>query len=342
MKKKLNILILAGGYSEERDVSLSSSRAIFEALVRRGHQVAVIDSATGQSLTDGRGQFLLVKDKNSTSKIALKDRGGLALTKVMSRDEFGKLDVVFLGLHGGAGEDGTIQAVLDLAGVKYTGSGRLASAVAMDKAFTKRILNNEEIPTPSWILYKNIRPAKLNDCLGEIKTKFDFPVIIKPNNSGSTCGLTLVKNEKGLRAAFDAALEVSMEVLVEKYIQGREITAALLNGRPLPLVEIVPSNELYDYQCKYTKGKSQYICPAQIPENITGLIQNLAVRAYDIIGCAGLARVDFILDDKNRPYFLEINTLPGMTELSLSPMAASEAGISFDDLVEEICRAAIE
>jgi D-alanine-D-alanine ligase len=170
--------------------------------------------------------------------------------------------------------------------------------------------------------------------------KFALPVIVKPNNSGSTVGLTLVKEKDELAGAIDRAFEVSKEILVEQYIKGREITAAVLNGKSLPLVEIIPTNELYDYQCKYTKGKSQYICPAQLPEKVTSEIQNLALRAYNAIGCAGLARADFILDRSNKPYFLEVNTLPGMTELSLAPMAAKAAGISFDELVREISEAA--
>jgi D-alanine-D-alanine ligase len=338
---KLKILVLAGGDSEEREVSLASAKAITASLQRLGYDTAVIDSATGQSLLDSDSHYLLQEDSKSTSKIALQ-QSSMALTKSLNSDDYKDSDLVFLALHGGTGEDGTIQALLDLAGLKYTGSDRLSSAAAMNKAFAKRILKNEAVPTPDWMVINLKRPEDIEVHLSNLYGKFDYPLIVKPNNSGSTIGLTLVKNPDDLKPAMESAFEVSKEILVEQYIKGREITGAVLNGQPLPLVEIVPTGELYDYQCKYTKGKSQYICPAQIPDSTTSEIQQLAGKAYEILNCSGLARVDFILDKNNQPYFLEVNTLPGMTELSLAPMAAKESGLSFDDLIESICKAALE
>ena len=340
-KNRLKILVLAGGLSEERDVSLASAKAITESLIRLGHETHVIDSASGKSLLNHEGRYLYEKNNESSSKIAVKQAGSFALTQSLHAVEYRDIDLVFLALHGGTGEDGTIQALLELAKKKYTGSGVLASAVAMNKAFAKNLLRYENIPTPGWLLLKTPPDDRFEACISKIISKFKFPLIVKPNNSGSTVGLTLVKQESGLPEALAKAFGVSREVLIEEYIKGREITAAVLDGMSLPLVEIIPTNELYDYQCKYTKGKSQYICPAVIPDEITSAIQSLAARACEVIGCNGLTRADFILDETNRPYFLEVNTLPGMTELSLAPMAAKEASISFDQLVERICRAAL-
>lgn len=341
MKSKLKVLVLAGGLSEEREVSLASAGAITEALVRLGHHVAVIDSASGKSLLDSGGNYVLSENSDSLSKIALRYPDGTALTKSIGSVDFKDSDLVYVALHGGEGENGTVQALFDLAGIKYTGSGRLASAVAMNKAFAKRLLRNEGIPTADWVHLKINDPEELKKNIPIILDGFQLPAIIKPNDSGSTVGLTLVKKEGDIHSALQTAFEISREILVEEYIKGREITAAVLDGESLPLVEVIPINELYDYECKYTKGKSQYICPAEIPEEIAAEIKELASRAYELIECSGLVRVDFILNEKNRPYFLEVNTLPGMTELSLSPMAAEEAGISFDELIERICRSAL-
>lgn len=341
MGKKLKILVLAGGLSEEREVSLASARAITAAIRKLGHEVSVIDSATGMSLLDADGNYLLAEDTASLSKIAMKQTDNLALPETIKSGGYKDSDLVFLGLHGGRGEDGTIQALLELAGMKYTGSGILASAIAMNKAFAKRIISHESIITPDWILLRGNDFKDTNGLVERIKSHFVFPLIIKPNNSGSTVGLTLARKAEQLPDALEMARKVTGQVLVEQYIAGREITAAVLNGKALPLVEIVPTNELYDYQCKYTKGKSNYLCPAPIDDDIREYIQKTASKIYEIIGCSGLARVDFILGKGNHAYFLEVNTLPGMTELSLAPMAAKEAGISFDGLVDLICEAAL-
>ncbi|MEW5923836.1 MAG: D-alanine--D-alanine ligase [Candidatus Zixiibacteriota bacterium] len=341
MEKKLKILVLAGGLSEEREVSLASARAITAAIRQLQYEVAVIDSASGLSLLDANGNYLLAEDTASLSKIAMKQTDNLALSESIKSGGYNDSDLVFLALHGGKGEDGTIQALLELAGMKYTGSGILASAIAMDKAFAKRVVSYEGILTPDWLIIKGNDLNNTDNLIEQIKSHFVFPLIIKPNNSGSTVGLTLVKKADQLPAAIETARKVTGQVLVEQYIAGREITAAVLNGKALPLVEIVPTNELYDYQCKYTKGKSNYLCPAPIDDNIRNHIQKTASKIYEMIGCSGLARVDFILGKGNHAYFLEVNTLPGMTELSLAPMAAREAGISFERLVDLICEAAL-
>ncbi len=342
MSDKLSIIVLAGGVSEEREVSLTSAKAVTEALKRLGHEIRVIDAANSQSLLDAHGNYMLMEDSKSLSRIDLKQAETRALAEIIQPDMLNQCDIVFLALHGGAGENGIIQAILDLAGIKYTGSGKLASALAMNKAFAKKIAKNEGIPTPEWMLFRTKKNENISRLKKEIIERFSLPVIIKPNDSGSTVGLTLVRNDKDLIPALEKCLEVSKEILVEQYIRGREITAAVLSGAALPLVEIIPSGELYDYYCKYTKGGSKYVCPAEIPENVTAAIQELALKAYNSLGCSGLARVDLILDEGNRPYFLEVNTLPGMTELSLAPMAAAAAGIDFDELIDKICRDALE
>ncbi|UCD16235.1 MAG: D-alanine--D-alanine ligase [Candidatus Zixiibacteriota bacterium] len=342
MLEALNILILAGGCSEEREVSLASARAVTATLQKLGHRVKAIDPASGCSLLDERGRYLLEEDLESDSRISLKRLDSVALTTSIGLADHQDIDLVFLALHGGSGEDGTIQAILDIAGMKYTGSGMLASAISMNKAFAKRILRREKIPTPDWLLVKITDREDIAGHIPEIMKRFAFPLIVKPNNSGSTIGLTLVKKEIQLPGALADAADINAEVLIEQYIKGREITGSVLEGDALPLVEIIPSGDLYDYQCKYTKGKSQYVCPADIAADLTAEIQHLARRAYRLIGCSGLVRIDFILDQRNRPFFLEVNTLPGMTELSLAPMAAGEAGIDFDELVQRMCEAALE
>jgi len=344
MTNKLKVLVLAGGNSEERDVSLASAKAITESLFRVGYDVSVIDSGTGKSLIDGGGKYILEKDEGSDSRIALRDSPNLTLAESLALKPYRDVDLVFLALHGGAGEDGTIQALLNLAGKRYSGSGVMASAIAMNKAFAKKIVRNEGIPTPAWELLRIESEDDIKKGL-EILSNHPIlkpPIIIKPNDSGSTIGLTLVRNKSEIESALKEAYGVSRNILAEEYIKGREITASVLNSTSLPLVEIIPTNDLYDYQCKYTKGKSRYICPAEIKESVTLKIQEYARKAFETIGCSGLARADFILKDNSDPYFLEINTLPGMTELSLAPMAARTAGIDFDHLIRIICESALK
>jgi len=341
MKDKLNILVLAGGLSNEREVSLASGRAIVGALKRLGHNINIIDTASGKSLLDSKGEYILEKDDKSLSKIALKQSESLVLSEAIRTEPYNNSDLVFIALHGGAGEDGTIQALLDLVNMKYTGSNMMSSAMAMNKSIAKKLVENEKIPTPKYLLLSGEKKS-IDEQIEEIGNAFSLPLIVKPNNSGSTVGLTKVDDSNSLCDALQIAYDISSEVLVEEYIDGREITSAILDDEIFPLVEIIPSNELYDYQCKYTRGKSEYVCPAEIPNEITGLIKDYGRRAYNALGCSGLVRVDFILDKDNTPWFLELNTLPGMTELSLAPMAAKRAGLKFDMLIDKICQSAMK
>ena len=337
----MKIILLAGGASNEREVSLTSGEAVLEALQRLGHEVQAIDPANGKSLLGSDGRFITSGASDSTQEVVVTKTYSPALVKALSSPQLQDFEVVFIALHGGAGENGAIQCLLELAGKAYTGSDMTASAVAMDKAITKRLFASAKILTPDWELYQ-LASDNIEDRLVEkIRHRFSFPVIVKPNDSGSTIGLSKVDNKADLRPALRMAAKESCNVLIEKYIPGRELTVAVLDGQALPVVEIKAASGLYDYEAKYTKGKSEYIVPADVEPEISKNIQEAAAKAYDIIGAAGLVRVDFILADSGEFYCLEVNTLPGMTSLSLAPMAAKAAGIGFDDLISRLITLAL-
>ena len=337
----MKVLLLAGGASNEREVSLTSGEAVLEALQRLGHEVQVIDPANGKSLLGSDGKFITSGASDSTQEVVVTKTYSPALAKALSSSRFEDVDVVFVALHGGTGENGAIQCLLELAGKAYTGSDMTASAVAMDKAITKRLFASAKIPTPDWELYR-LASSDIDDPLVEkISRRFSFPVIVKPNDSGSTIGLSKVDNKASLRPALLAAVKESRNVLIEKYIPGRELTVAVLDSQALPVVEIKAAGGLYDYEAKYTKGKSEYVVPADVDTKTSKSIQEAAAKAYDIIGAVGLVRVDFILADSGEFYCLEVNTVPGMTSLSLAPMAAQAAGIGFDELISRIVTLAI-
>ena len=339
----MKVLVFMGGFSFERDVSLDSGRAICNALEKSGHEVIALDTGAGAKLPDSYAKALsssVHPDPPDIHELAKLDKT-MTLRSVNGID-LADVDVVFIALHGGSGEDGTIQALLDLAGVPYTGSGVLASALAMDKDMSKKIFERERIPTPDWMIVKSNTKMDYNDCSRKIVERFGVPVIVKPSDAGSTVGLTLVKSEDGLMAALESAGEFTQKIMIEKYIAGRELTVAVLCDRPLPVVEIIPSHELYDYECKYLPGMSKYIVPAEIDDRLTTELQELGLKAFRALGCSGYARVDFRVDSQGNPYCLEVNTLPGMTDTSLVPKAAKVASISFRKLVEIICKEAIE
>ena len=311
----MNIAVLRGGLSPEREVSLSSGAAVGKGLEARGHRARVLD------VHDAEG-----------------DRWA-AFEKAIRSPEVEEAEVVFIALHGDEGEDGTVQALLELQGKPYTGSGVLASALAMDKVMTKKIFDLGGIPNPEWAVI----PASAGD--GEIRSAAEsvggIPLVTKPVDQGSTVGISIVRDPTCLMEAVSEAGKYSDHVLVERYIPGRELTVAVLGGDPLPLVEIVPEGGFYDYECKYTKGKSRYVCPADVPPEKTREIQDLALKAFRLLDCGGFARVDLRLNEDGAPYFLEINTVPGMTDTSLVPMAAKAVGIDFPELVERICLLAL-
>jgi len=328
----MKVLVLAGGDSNEREVSLNSGAAVFSALKRLGHEALALDPATGRSLIGPDGQYQLPEGIGSSTPPAAAPSRTMAGTLI--RFDFHEVDAVFIALHGGAGENGSIQNLLDLAGVAYTGAGMAASAVAMNKALTKRLMEAVDIPTPRWALCRLDSPGDIAPMTGHIASAFKPPLIVKPNDGGSTIGLTKTCDVEQIPSALKCALEQSPSVLVEEFIPGREMTVAVFEGRAYPVVEIRPKSGLYDYASKYTKGKSEYLAPAPIDADIAQQLQKCAARLYEAVDAAGLARVDFILRDDGRFYCLELNTRPGMTTLSLAPMSLKVEGIDFDQLVQ--------
>jgi len=345
-KKKLNIVILAGGESTEREVSLNSARAVTESLARSGHRVRVVDTLTGRYLTDHSGVFLPLEGSlgaDSSGKTTMTPQVIMPESvRELIRLDDGGVDVVFNALHGGLGENGGIQALLDIMRLPYTGSPMAASAIAMNKDIAKRVMRSLGIPTAGWRRY-DASATSFDEVVADLaRREISLPFIVKPTDGGSTVGLTLVENEAQIAGAVRAAFDVSDSLIVEKYLAGREITIAVLDGRALPPVEIKPTHKLYDYACKYTKGKSRYFCPADVDGAIAARLSDDAVRFYNTIGCRGYARVDFIVASADNYICLELNTLPGMTSLSLFPMAARAAGVEFDELLERLCYLALE
>lgn len=342
MENKLKIAVLMGGTSAERDVSLASGEAIVKALRVAGHQVVPIDTGKGQKFLESQTEFLPegVKAKPPDLRELQRKSKELTLRTIESFD-LNTIDVIFLALHGGAGEDGTIQALLDLTGKPYTGSGMLASALAMNKSMAKKIFEREGILTPGWLLLDSSSLSHTSEIGKKIKERLGFPVVVKPDDQGSTVGFSKVDKEEKLSSAIKLAKEFSDKILIEEFVDGRELTVAILNDLPLPVVEIIPEHGIYDYQCKYTKGKSRYICPAELSEEKTKEIQTIGLKAFRSLGCESYARVDFRYNDKGEFYCLEVNSLPGMTATSLVPMAAKEAGIDFPELAHRIAKMAL-
>ena len=332
MNSKPQVALLVGGTSPEREVSKMSGKGVLGALKSLQYPTIVIDPAYGLNQPKEEEKFFLEKDFSEVS-----NRNCIY---AINSNLLNNVDIVFSALHGKWAEDGTIQSLLELRGLKYTGSKVLASALAMDKEMSKLIFRQEGVETPDWLTLNsmNIEPKKI---INYIKNQIGFPCIIKPNDQGSTVGLKLVKEESEVEEAVKVALQFSSKALVEKYIPGRELTVAILINEPLPVLEIVPKSGLYDYKSKYTSGMSEYIVPAKISEEIEKKAQQQALKAFHSLGCEGYARVDFRLSNNNELYCLEVNTLPGMTPLSLVPKAAKAVGISFEELIKRIIQQAL-
>jgi len=232
-------------------------------------------------------------------------------------------------LHGGKGENGVIQGLLDSLNLPYNGSGVLASSIGMEKSLTKQLARSYGIQTPDWKVFRDMNESKkyIPD---------EFPVVVKPSADGSTVGLSFVRDQAEIAKAVELAAKYDGDIMIENYIKGRELTVTIIGQQVFPIIEIIPKHKFYDYECKYQKGMSEYICPAELSKELTGKIQNSALDIFNILHCSGYARADFILDKNNNPWFLEINTLPGMTATSLVPKSAISAGISFNDLIQMI------
>ena len=330
----MKVTVLTGGTSAERDVAIASAAQVVAALRSRGHQVAVVDTARG-FIPDAEEPTLLRSAVGTTppsiAQLADLERGVL-LSGLAGLPVVREADVVFLALHGGRGEDGTIQAVLDVLGVPYTGSGALASGLAMDKDLAKRLFRAARVPTADWVMAP-ISRAQLGDRLG-------WPVVVKPSKQGSTVGLSIVKDPIDLDEAIRVAFQYDDEVIVEVFVPGRELTVGILDGKALAVGEIIPRHEIFDYECKYTPGMAEEIFPADLSPKLTRRCQELALVAHDTLKLGGYSRVDFRLTPEEELCCLEVNTLPGMTATSLMPQSARAAGIEFPDLCERICLAA--
>jgi D-alanine-D-alanine ligase len=331
----MKIAVLFGGTSEERDVSIASAAQIIPVLRNLGHQVFAVDTATGRLNHSQERQLLsasVAPVPPSDTEIARMRGGAMALSPVVFDSR--EADVVFLALHGGAGEDGRIQAVLDLAGMAYTGSNHIASAVAMDKDLSKRLFRSVGVPTPDWLMAP-VSIAAAGAALG-------WPVVVKPNKQGSTVGLSVVREPAQLPDAIDRALRFDNEVMLERFIPGREFTVGVLEGVALPVGEIIPPGEVFDYASKYQTGGAREVFPADIPAGESALIQDYARRVHSVLKLGAYSRTDFRRDDAGAFWCLEANSLPGMTSTSLLPQAAKAAGIEFPELLNRICRGALK
>jgi D-alanine-D-alanine ligase len=340
----VKITVLMGGTSAERDVSLASGVRVAEALRSCGHEVLSVDTAHGilsapdeEALLSGKIVKTIPPDVQALVRLNAQLPGTLR--------SLPQTDVLFLALHGGQGEDGTLQALLDLTGVPYTGSGHLASALAMDKDLSKHLFRAAGVPTADWKMVTGWKPGTGNGEPGfgeAVERKLGLPVIVKPSKQGSTVGLSIVREIGALWDAINEAAKFDDEVMVEQFIPGRELTVGILGDEALPVGEIIPVHEIYDYECKYTAGMAREIFPADLTAEETRTIQDLARRAFRALKLRGYARIDFRMSPDGVFYCLEANTLPGMTALSLIPQAAAAQGISFPELCDRIVRLALE
>ncbi len=340
----MRITVLMGGTSSERDVSLASGMRVAQALRSRGHEVVAVDTAYGVLSAADEQKLLgggVVKTIPPDTQALVRLNAALPATL----RGLPPAEVLFLALHGGQGEDGTLQALLDLTGLPYTGSGHLASALAMDKDLSKHLFRAAGVQTADWLMVteggRGGRGAGWTAFLAKAVSGLGMPLIVKPSKQGSTVGLTLVKDAKDLEGAIDLALQYDDEVMLEQFIPGRELTVGILGGEALPVGEIIPKHELYDYECKYTAGMATEIFPADLTPEKTREVQDAAQRAFRALKLGGYARLDFRMTPAGELYCLEANTLPGMTELSLIPQAAAAAGISFPELCERIVQLAL-
>lgn len=337
----MKIVVLAGGTSTERDVSIVSGTGICNGLRAKGHQAILVDVFCGAETVDWADPFPREHDVEAASAYIKSFNPHIEQLKKMRKDFFGpnvlelckKADFVFLGLHGANGEDGRIQAAFDLMGIKYTGTGYLSSAMAMDKGVTKWMFQMKGVPVPGGVTMK--RHTRKED-LAELGLA--FPVVVKTCCGGSSIGVYIVKDQEEYMKALDAAFVYEEEVVVEEFIQGTEYTVAVVDGKAYPVVQIVPCQGFYDYENKYKPGAVKETCPAPISSELTRRLQDYAVQGYRALGLESYARLDFIVTDDEKIYCLEANTLPGMTPTSLIPQEAAVLGMDYPTLCEELIR----
>jgi D-alanine-D-alanine ligase len=328
----MKIAVLMGGTSAEREVSLASGMGVVKALRERGHQVWTVDTARGFVAEGDEGGLL----PGGVASAPPGETQGIPLIELGNVRQLREADVAFLALHGGAGEDGTIQALLELMGVRYTGSGALGSGIAMDKDVSKRLFRDAQVPTLPWRVVRAPTFAYDPDTIEDI---IGFPCIVKPSRQGSSVGIHVVNDLGELQAAVQDAAQHDSEVMIERYAKGRELTVGILGDQALPAVEIRPKKGIYDYHSKYTPGMTEYFCPAPLEEEIVAQMQAYALRAFRVLKLRGYARIDFILA-REQLFCLEANTLPGMTATSLLPKAAAATGIDYPELCDRIVKLA--
>ncbi len=339
----MKIIVLAGGLSPERNVSLSSGTKVCRALRARGHEAALVDlwMGTEQSLEELMAAPL---ELSAISREA-PDLEQVKAARVGEGDgEFGphvlelckQADAVFLALHGACGEDGRLQAALDLLGIPYTGSGYLGSAIAMDKDLTKRVVAPLGVRTPRWTVEQVTK-----DNLQTLVKTTELPCVVKPVDSGSSIGVSIAHTREELKVALEQAAKLGGRTVLEQYIAGREIQVGVLEDKALPSIEIIPKVGFYDYANKYQPGAAEDICPAPISEACERELEETTLKVFQAVGLSVYSRADFIVTEDETPYFLEINTLPGMTPTSLVPQEAAVVGIGYEELCERILMASL-
>lgn len=337
----MKIAVLAGGYSPERDVSLTSGSLIANALIDEGHEVCMADVYMGiENIRFEKEKFKVysvAQSEPDLEKLRLASGNGEALIGKGILELCKMADIVFIAMHGAMGENGQLQATLDNFGIKYTGSGYVGSLLAMDKDISKKLFVGSGVNTPEWIY------CKISDAKERFEhSRIGFPCVIKPCSCGSSVGVSLVDNAAEFEKALDLAGEYEEYVLIEDKIEGRELTVGILDGEVLPMIEIIPTEGFYDYKNKYQAGKTIEICPAQIDEQIQARLASQSTKAFEALRLSGYARFDFIVDYSGNTWCLEANTLPGMTPTSLLPQMADKVGLTYGKLCCKIVETALK
>lgn len=344
----MKITVLAGGLSHEREVSLSSGSLIAGALVRKGHEVCLVDLYTGKAPDGSAPRFTRDPIEPYTVSRSIPDLEALKAATGRGECRIGEgvltlceeADAVFIALHGDVGENGQLQALLDMACIPYTGSGYAGSLLAMDKDLTKQLLTRAGVPTAPWV-YCDLTEG-VEATADRIEAEVGYPVVVKPCSGGSSVGVSMPENRAELTDAIEKAAAYETALLAERRITGRELTVSYLDGKVLPAVEIIPLTGFYDYENKYQAGLTTEICPAPLTENETAALETATRKGFEALRLRGYARFDFILDESGTPWCLEANTLPGMTPTSLLPQAAAAVGIGYDELCEKMVMMALK
>jgi D-alanine-D-alanine ligase len=331
----MRITVLTGGTSPERDVAIASAVQVVAALRTRGHRVSVVDTARGYVPETEEATLLpatVGPAPPAGDQLVALERG-LLLSGLGQLPAVRDADVLFVALHGGWGEDGTLQAMLEVLGIPYTGSGPLGSTLAMNKDVAKRLFRSAQVPTPDWLMAP-VTPA-------EVESRLGWPAVVKPARQGSSVGLSVVRSPEDLATALVLASRYDAEVMVEAWIPGRELTVGILENEALAVGEIIPRHEYFDYECKYQPGMAEELFPAPVPEEVAARCRQLGLAAHRVLKLGDYSRADFRLTPGGDLFCLEVNALPGLTATSLLPQSARAAGIPFEELCERICLSAM-